>query len=76
MRTAPKLASFTVAMAYQGECCTGAHVLVTTVSQSDERKAEALVRRRLKRRGFIPGDAVVLRADGLQAYRRQTQLKR
>ena len=63
------LEPFTIAIAYTGECCLGAHVLVTTVSQSDERKAEALVRRRLKRRGFTPGDAVVLRPDGLQAHR-------
>jgi hypothetical protein len=64
--------AFTVAMAYTGECCLGSHLEVTTVSQPDERKAEALVRRRLKRRGLTPGDAVVLRPDGLQAYRRAT----
>ncbi len=64
-----RIEKFTVAMAYTGECCLGAHVLVTTVSQPDERKAEALIRRRLKRRGLTPGDAVVLRPDGLQAHR-------
>jgi hypothetical protein len=61
--------TFTVAMAYTGDCCLGAHVLVTTVEQTDERGAEALVRRKLKRRGLRPGDAVVFLADGWQAHR-------
>lgn len=53
-------ARFAVAASYHAECCAKAHVWVDIITAETAKKAEALLRRRCKRREYDIGDVIAI----------------